>query len=86
LFIDKDARITINKPNVDIKTLLNTVLKENLVPLVITKLSLLTINKGFANIAREYSFFKFGPFNITYSEIEIIIRDREIYIYLEIYI
>ena len=41
LFIDKDARIIINELNVDIKTLLNTALKENLIPLIIIKLSLL---------------------------------------------
>jgi len=31
LFIDKDARIAISEPNVDMETLLNAALKENLV-------------------------------------------------------
>jgi delta24-sterol reductase len=83
LFIDKDACIAISKPNVNIETLLNATLKENLIPLVVIKLSLLIIGGGFASMARECSSFKFGPFNIMCFKIEIVIKDREIYIYLE---
>jgi len=58
-------------------------LKEKLVLLVITELSSLTVGKGFAGIAGEYSSFKFRLFNATCSEIEIITGDREIRIYSE---
>ena len=39
LFIDKDAGIADYEPNVDMETLVNTTLNENLVPLVVTELS-----------------------------------------------
>jgi delta24-sterol reductase len=78
LFIDKDARIAISEPNVDMETLLNAALKENLVPLVVTELSSLTVGGGFAGMAGECSSFKFGPFNATCSEIEIVTGDGEI--------
>jgi len=60
---------------------LNTALKENLVPLVITELSSLTVGRGFVGIVGECSSFKFRPFNAMYSEIKIITGDKEIRIY-----
>lgn len=78
LFVDKDARITICELNIDIETLLNAVLEENLVPLVITELSSLTVGDSFAGMARECSSFEFGPFSVTCSEIEIVTGDGEI--------
>ncbi|KAG9235708.1 hypothetical protein BJ875DRAFT_341365, partial [Amylocarpus encephaloides] len=78
LFIDKDATTITCELNVSMKTLVNTTLKENLVPLVVTELSSLTVSGAFTGIARECSSFKFRPFHITCSKIEIIIGDDKI--------
>ena len=78
LFIDKDAAIADCEPNVDMETLVNATLKENLLPLVVTELSSLTVGGAFAGMAGECSSFKFGPFNATCSEIEIVTGDGEV--------
>jgi len=62
---------------------LNIIFKIDLIFLIIIKLFLFTIGKGFASMAGEYNFFKFKLFNIIYSEIKIITGNGEIYIYLE---
>ncbi|GAB7361022.1 hypothetical protein MBLNU230_g1064t1 [Neophaeotheca triangularis] len=78
LSIDKEKMVAVVEPNVSMEKLADATLEVGLVPQVVMEFREITVGGGFAGTAGESSSFRFGLFDNTISEIEIVLPSSQV--------
>ncbi|KAL6703925.1 hypothetical protein ACN47E_008961 [Coniothyrium glycines] len=78
LTVDKETRTCVVEPNVPMDRLVEATLPHGLVPPVVMEFPGITVGGGYAGTAGESSSFKFGFFDRTITEVEMILADGEV--------
>ncbi|KAF2029222.1 FAD-binding domain-containing protein [Setomelanomma holmii] len=76
--VDKASKTALVEPNVAMDRLVEATLPHGLVPPVVMEFPGITVGGGYAGTAGESSSFKFGFFDRTINEVEMILADGEI--------
>ncbi|KAJ5246418.1 hypothetical protein N7468_001401 [Penicillium chermesinum] len=77
LFIDQERKTALVEPNVSMDTLVQHTLAHQLIPLVVMEFRGITVGGGFSGTSGESSSFKYGFFDRTVRQIEIILGNGE---------
>jgi delta24-sterol reductase len=75
LSIDSARQTAIVEPNVPMDALVAAALRHGLVPPVVMELPGITVGGGFSGTSGESSSFRYGAFDMTVNEIEIVLPD-----------
>lgn len=78
LKVESKTRTALVEPNVPMDRLVEATKKHGLVPPVVMEFPGITVGGGFAGTAGESSSFKYGLFDCTISQIEIVLANGEI--------
>ena len=78
LSIDAAAKTALVEPNVAMDALVDAALRHNLVPPVVMELPGITVGGGFSGTSGESSSFRYGAFDATVNEIEIVLPDGRV--------
>ncbi|KAF2197634.1 FAD-binding domain-containing protein [Delitschia confertaspora ATCC 74209] len=78
IHIDKTSRTALVEPNVPMDRLVETTLPHGLVPPVVMEFPGITVGGGYAGTAGESSSFKYGFFDRTINEVEMVLADGEV--------
>ncbi|KAH7068055.1 24-dehydrocholesterol reductase precursor [Paraphoma chrysanthemicola] len=76
--IDKERKSALVEPNVAMDRLVEATLPHGLVPPVVMEFPGITVGGGYAGTAGESSSFKFGFFDQTINEVEMVLADGQI--------
>lgn len=76
--VDQQTRTALVEPNVPMDRLVEATLPHGLVPPVVMEFPGITVGGGYAGTAGESSSFKFGFFDRTINEVEMIMADGEV--------
>jgi hypothetical protein len=76
--IDHQSRTALVEPNVPMDRLVEATLPHGLVPPVVMEFPGITVGGGFAGTAGESSSFKYGFFDRTINEVEMVLADGEV--------
>lgn len=76
--VDKQTRTALVEPNVPMDRLVEATLPHGLVPPVVMEFPGITVGGGYAGTAGESSSFKFGFFDRTINEVEMVMADGEV--------
>ena len=78
LRVDPVAKKALVEPNVPMDNLIAATLKHKLIPPVVMEFPGITVGGGFSGTSGESSSFRYGAFETTINEIEIVLPDGEI--------
>jgi FAD/FMN-containing dehydrogenase len=78
LEVDSKARTALVEPNVPMDRLVEATMKHGLIPPVVMEFPGITAGGGFAGTGGESSSFKYGFFNETVEEVEVVLGNGEV--------
>ncbi|MCJ1327969.1 hypothetical protein MMC10_004644 [Thelotrema lepadinum] len=78
LRVDKDRKTITVEPNVSMGSLVEETIKHGMVPLVVMEFPGITVGGGFSGTSGESSSFRYGAFDSTINEIEIVLANGDV--------